>query len=888
MLFLGTKKYPDAGEYQAFISNNGGSHNAYTSGQHTNYFFDINPDKLDLALDRFSQFFIEPLFDEFYVERERNAVYSEYQAGLNDDFRRSYDVYRSVINPQHPAAKFSVGNLQTLADRPGKSVRSDLLDFYQRHYSANKMTLVVLGKEPIAQLQAMVVNRFKPIPMRSSVEKQTAAASVPLFLPGQLPLEVAIKPLKDLRQMSMTFVLPSVREFYQEKPLDYIAYLLGHEGKGSLLSLLKQQGLAESLSAGGDDNGDGSSSFYISMQLTEKGLTEKALVRSLVFYAIEQIKKQGVVQWRYDEQKLLANMAFLFREKSSAVSTVKYLASNLHEYPPDQVISGDYLFNHYDPALIQRFLSLMTVGNLYVSVTSPDAEVDKITQYYQTPYSVTVLTQDMLNVDDALTRQFDLPEKNPFIPINIQLYPKDALLVKPLRLNDPLMALVTQAQIIESTKSEGTKVNNSPAIDVQAKTSTPPAAKNPVRIWVKQDISFGVPKAKVFFRILSPHVSGNLKGVALNTLYVELLKDRLNEYLYAAELAGASLSIQEQNRGIDLVLQGYQDKLPQLMTFLVQDIERGEIDSDRFAQLKSDLLRYWRNSDKKTPYHQLYNQLAVDLYDAYWADSAKINALEAVTFDDMKTFASEWRRGIQIKGLLYGNLDRVWSRQWQPLLARLPLPEDKSLLPVSIAKLQSRSAQYSVRTVEHGDQAVGLYLQGLDNTVQDQALMSVLRQIMQSPFYTSLRTEQQLGYVVFMGSLQLKQVPGSVFIVQSPSASVNDIRKAIEQFIVEFKPRLPDDIKLYQQAAITQLLEAPASLSAMADDYWNNLLQDNVQFAARQQLADAIAKITASELRVYFERVFLSPAHALWVFSRAPSANGLQQFQRGDQFYSYP
>ena len=32
MLFLGTKTYPEAGEYQKFIGQHGGSHNAFTAG----------------------------------------------------------------------------------------------------------------------------------------------------------------------------------------------------------------------------------------------------------------------------------------------------------------------------------------------------------------------------------------------------------------------------------------------------------------------------------------------------------------------------------------------------------------------------------------------------------------------------------------------------------------------------------------------------------------------------------------------------------------------------------------------------------------------------------------------------------------------------------------
>ncbi len=113
MLFLGTEKYPQAGEYQAFITANGGSHNAFTSFEHTNYFFDIAEGALEPALDRFAQFFIAPLFNAEYVQREVNAVDSEYRAKLRNEARRELAVFKSQLNPDHPFSKFSVGNLKT-------------------------------------------------------------------------------------------------------------------------------------------------------------------------------------------------------------------------------------------------------------------------------------------------------------------------------------------------------------------------------------------------------------------------------------------------------------------------------------------------------------------------------------------------------------------------------------------------------------------------------------------------------------------------------------------------------------------------------------------------------------------------------------------------------
>lgn len=58
MLFLGTTKYPSEDEYQSYLAKNGGMSNAFTADNHTCYFFNVSPDHLEGALDRFGQFFV--------------------------------------------------------------------------------------------------------------------------------------------------------------------------------------------------------------------------------------------------------------------------------------------------------------------------------------------------------------------------------------------------------------------------------------------------------------------------------------------------------------------------------------------------------------------------------------------------------------------------------------------------------------------------------------------------------------------------------------------------------------------------------------------------------------------------------------------------------------
>jgi len=56
MLFMGSGKFQGEDEYSEFITNHGGSNNAYTREDLTNYYFEISPDSLAGALERLDYF----------------------------------------------------------------------------------------------------------------------------------------------------------------------------------------------------------------------------------------------------------------------------------------------------------------------------------------------------------------------------------------------------------------------------------------------------------------------------------------------------------------------------------------------------------------------------------------------------------------------------------------------------------------------------------------------------------------------------------------------------------------------------------------------------------------------------------------------------------------
>ena len=135
MLFLGTKRFPAEGEFERYISSNGGSNNAFTGAEDTNYYFDCGGDALAGALERFSGFFSEPLFTSSGTLREVQAIDSEHSKNLQSDFWRSDAVLRRRARPDHPYSRFFTGNKETLRGGDANA-RAALLAFWGRYYRA--------------------------------------------------------------------------------------------------------------------------------------------------------------------------------------------------------------------------------------------------------------------------------------------------------------------------------------------------------------------------------------------------------------------------------------------------------------------------------------------------------------------------------------------------------------------------------------------------------------------------------------------------------------------------------------------------------------------------------------------------------------------------------
>jgi insulysin len=302
------------------------------------------------ALDRFAQFFIAPLFLESTLDRELQAVDSENKKNLQSDLWRLMQLNKSLSNPKHPYHHFSTGNLQTLRDDPqarGVEIRSEFINFHKKHYSANRMKLVVLGRESLDQLESWVVELFSGVQNKDL--PQNRWDDVQPFSADQLCTQVFAKPVMDSRSLDIYFPFLDEEDLYETHPSRYISHLIGHEGPGSILAYIKQKGWANGLSAGAMPVCPGAAFFTISVRLTEDGLAHHREVVKTIFQYIAMIKEKKPEQWIFDEMKNLAEVDFRFKQKSPASRFTSRLSSVMQKpLPREWLLSGTSLFRKFD------------------------------------------------------------------------------------------------------------------------------------------------------------------------------------------------------------------------------------------------------------------------------------------------------------------------------------------------------------------------------------------------------------------------------------------------------------------------------------------------------------------------------------------------------------
>jgi insulysin len=97
----------------------------------TVYYFNVQNDAFLKALEIFAEFFFCPILSKDAIEKEINAVNSEFLKNQNNDTWKSFHLLKTLSNPKSSFIKFGTGNSNSL-NKP--DIHTKVKEFYEQHY----------------------------------------------------------------------------------------------------------------------------------------------------------------------------------------------------------------------------------------------------------------------------------------------------------------------------------------------------------------------------------------------------------------------------------------------------------------------------------------------------------------------------------------------------------------------------------------------------------------------------------------------------------------------------------------------------------------------------------------------------------------------------------
>ncbi|WP_372766932.1 insulinase family protein [Pseudoalteromonas sp.] len=821
MLFLGSEKYPEPGSFSQFLSHHGGNCNAWTGTEHSSYFFEVLNDHFLQALGQFADIFHAPLILPSACEKERNAIDAEFKLKLKDDSRRIYQVHKETCNNAHPFAKFSVGNHQTLSNQ-NECISEEIRAFFTQQYQAQNMTLVVSSNMPCELMQVKIRQLFSCL--NGDPNNLKPAVSEPLYLPEHIQKSIFIEPHKHMQKLIVSFALPSIDNFYREKTVSFIAHLIGYEGVGSLYSLLKKAGWINGLSAGGGINGSNFKDFNISIALTDEGENHKTAIVEYLFRYLQLIARaeNNLLEQLYQDKKALMEIAFNNQEKSRVLDWVNSLSVNMHHYPDEHLIYGDYIMTGFERAKFDKVLSLLNAQNMRLIHIHPNVPTDSQAKWYATPYSVKSIPSPWLSSlekEDASAVDLTLPSTNPY-------------LAKPVVLHD---------------------------IVHKHKTPEKRASSNEFEFWFKQDTTFRVAKGHFYLALDSKKTVESIKNMAMTRLFADLFMDKVAEQFYPAELAGINYQLSAHQGGLTLHTWGLSGNQIELINEILDELLKCKFDAIRFYEYQRQLVRHWQNGNQNKPVSLLFSELSATLLPWNPTPLKLAEAIEQISFSEFIEFSNQLFEAVHCQTLMHGN----WTAaEADSCIAML---QQKFSGKTTIANLNRpimtlAAPAMQTHVVPHPDHAIVSYFQANNDSISEKIRLMALNHLISQDYFHDMRTEKQLGYLVGSGFAPLNNRAGIAFYIQSPEVTSDILIEHSNHFLTNYHLKLntmdADDWEQAKQALMMQIVEKDKNLRLKSQRFWLAIGNGDGQFDMQAQLKTALLQLSKAQLVSYTKRLF--------------------------------
>ncbi|WP_333496612.1 pitrilysin [Kluyvera sp. CHPC 1.251] len=846
MTLMGSKNYPQPDNLAEFLKMHGGSHNASTAPYRTAFYLEVENDALQGAVDRLADAIAAPLLEKKYADRERNAVNAELTMARTRDGMRMAQVSAETINPAHPGARFSGGNLETLSDKPDSPVYEALLAFRNKYYSANLMKAVIYSNKPLPELAQIAAQTYGRVPNKS-IERPEI--TVPVVTDAQKGIIIHYVPALPRKVLRVEFRIDNNSAQFRSKTDELITYLIGNRTPGTLSDWLQKQGLVEGIRADSDPVVNGNSGVLaISATLTDKGLAHRDEVVAAIFSYLDTLRQKGIDKSDFDELAHVLNLDFRYPSITRDMGYVEWLADTMIRVPVAHTLDAVNIADEYDPQAVKDRLAMMTPQNARIWYISPNEPHNKTAYFVDAPYQVDKISADTFakwqKASNGIT--LNLPQLNPYIPDDFTLI-----------------------------KSEKKYTHPELIVDEQ----------NLRLVYMPSRYFASEPKADITLILRNPKAMDSARNQVMFALNDYLAGIALDQLSNQAAVGGISFST-GANNGLMLNANGYTQRLPQLFDALLQGYFSYTPTEEQLEQAKSWYLQMMDSADKGKAYEQAIMPVQMVSQVPYFQREDRKALLPSITLKEVMDYRDRLKAGARPEFMVIGNLSADQSTTLaRSIQTQLGANGSEWCRNKDVLVDKQQNVIFEKAGASTDSALAAVFVPPNVDEFSSSAASAMLAQIVQPWFYTQLRTEEQLGYAVFAFSMNVGRQWGMGFLLQSNDKQPSFLWERFKAFFPTAEQKLramkPEEFAQIQQSVVADMLQAPQTLSDEASQLSKDFDRGNMAFDSRAKVVAQIKLLTPQKLADFFHQTVVAP-QGMTVLSQVSGS------QNGKTDYAHP
>lgn len=392
-----------------------------------------------------------------------------------------------------------------------------------------------------------------------------------------------------------------------------------------------------------------------------------------------------------------------------------------------------------------------------------------------------------------------------------------------------------------------------------------------MRLHYKLDRTFRRPTVNIMLNLHSPVAYSSPRDAVLAYLSAMMISDALNEYAYDANLAGLRYELVHSPTGFYLTVRGYSHKVPVLLSAISAQLANFTAAPARFALLSELLHREYKNFFKEQPYTHAIYVASMLTESPRWHVSDYMSHLEGgvhprLTPADVDAFVASFRASLHVEMLVHGNIRAgaamALARQLETTLGYAPLSALQRPYQRVVQLPRSRPVVARIPGPNAGDvnSAVQVLFQlGLVGDPRMDVAVSLFQAMLHKPIFHTLRTEEQLGYLVYSGMKRTHGVQALRVIVQSTVAAPAEVVRRIDACLATFGtttlPEMDDSqFREYVTALAATLQETDKRLAHQSSRFWGEIAAGTYAYARHEAELAALRRLSHADLVAIWNR----------------------------------